>query len=383
MNYFFLFIGLLLYGLFGSPTPDTPGLIELVIFVCLLAGLWPYLLNLFATLHTQPPAFYFFFFYMLAVPLMTGTLAGHGFSDILRDYIALSFLLLPLLANPPDTKLHKTILIGILIIACAFSVRSIVPSLNIFQSPFERLYLANSPLLLFLALYAVGKAFYAPRVPIILLAIFMTTLVLFVSIQNEQRATIALLGCGGLLCALANLHKKPFIVLMFGASALLCALLLTHQLQDIFDILHKKHMFVGSNNRDMEWQAIATTWAEKPLSFITGNGWGARLLSSAAGPTGVNYVHGLLPNIVFKTGLIGLCLTIWYSAHIFIRLARSRTDISNIIAIALPLLLMMTLYGSYKSLDFGLLLLFAATYKLREGIQSYSNMAGQKQIPAV
>lgn len=381
MNYCFLLIGLILYGLLGSPTPDNPALVEAAIFICLFCGLWPYLLKAVQGLHQLHYAGFLFLSFASLVPLLLGILADHQIVDIFRDYIALGFLLLPLLAvQVNDTRLNKTILAGVLIIALLFTLRSLVPALNITSTPFERLYLTNSPLLLFAALFAVGWALkdisYKTSFCLPLAAIFILA-VCFVTLQNEQRATIVLLAAGTTGIFIANFYKKPFLYLSLGIGTLALLMLSSESLMPYFETLYRKHIFVGANNRDMEWQAIVESWQNNPLSFLLGNGWGARLLSSAAGPTGVNFVHGLLPNLLFKTGIVGLALGCLYLVSIAAQFLRNNPPRASIIAVFLPLLLMVSLYGSYKSLDFGLLLLFAATYKLPEHPYNYKNISLQ------
>ena len=107
-----------------------------------------------------------------------------------------------------------------------------------------------------------------------------------------------------------------------------------------------------------EAQAVWLSVADSPLTLLFGQGWGATLESPAVGGIRVNYTHSILSGMLLKTGLAGLFLTVAYLAAIAVRLGRlagSRPLLAG--ALAGPLLINIFFYASYKSLDFGLILL--------------------------
>ena len=115
------------------------------------------------------------------------------------------------------------------------------------------------------------------------------------------------------------------------------------------------------NMRSAEW---ASVWAEvsaHPINLLSGKGWGATFSSPAVADIDVNFTHGLLSSLLLKTGLIGLVLGVVYLGM----LGRSGLKMFKmcpviIIALGSPILIDVFLYASFKSLDFGLLLLLFA-----------------------
>jgi len=92
----------------------------------------------------------------------------------------------------------------------------------------------------------------------------------------------------------------------------------------------------------------------------------------------VNFTHSLLTSYWLKTGLCGLALVLLYLFRLGIVLARLMPAQPLLAAaIAGPLLIDISLYASFKSLDFGLVLLLIplwapAAEKLRQKPEEYS-----------
>ncbi|MDB5491886.1 MAG: hypothetical protein JWO78_1735 [Micavibrio sp.] len=83
----------------------------------------------------------------------------------------------------------------------------------------------------------------------------------------------------------------------------------------------------------------------------------------------VNYTHNIFTTYLLKTGLVGLLLLTLY----LYGLCRPLFDLLRVrpllaLALGVPLVIDLTLYASFKSLDFGLILLLVmlAAQKLRE-----------------
>ena len=105
------------------------------------------------------------------------------------------------------------------------------------------------------------------------------------------------------------------------------------------------------------------TVGPSPGSILFGKGWGATLASPAVGGMVVNYTHNLLTALWLKTGLIGLILAGLYIAGLAKGLVPLLwTNPVLAVALAVPLVIDTLLYASYKSLDFGLILLLIALY---------------------
>jgi hypothetical protein len=132
-------------------------------------------------------------------------------------------------------------------------------------------------------------------------------------------------------------------------------------------LLHKQNL-VGTNNRFEETAVVFDSVGASPLSILFGQGWGATLADPAVGGVVVNYTHNFFTTYLLKGGLLGLVLAAFYIGGLCFPLLRL-LRVNPIIAVALgvPLTIDLTLYASFKSLDFGLILLLAALWprKLR------------------
>ena len=77
----------------------------------------------------------------------------------------------------------------------------------------------------------------------------------------------------------------------------------------------------------------------------------------------VNFTHNLFTSYWLKTGLIGVCLLAVYLFRLgwgWIGLLRGGPVLG--VALAVPLMIDIVLYASFKSLDFGLILVILAVY---------------------
>src|SRR5690606_20532715 len=97
-----------------------------------------------------------------------------------------------------------------------------------------------------------------------------------------------------------------------------------------------------------------------------GRGFGATVQSPAVGNMTVNFTHSLLTSFWMKTGLFGLALVLAYLVGLGRVLWRG-LFIHPVLAVALavPFAIDIALYASFKSLDFGLILLLIALWQGR------------------
>jgi hypothetical protein len=127
--------------------------------------------------------------------------------------------------------------------------------------------------------------------------------------------------------------------------------------------LARKQDIVGLNMRVQEAAAVVEAVESSPGSVLFGKGWGATLASPAVGGVVVNYTHNLLTAIWLKMGLAGLILAGLYIAGLALGLLPLLwTNPVLAMALAVPLVIDTLLYASYKSLDFGLILLLTGIY---------------------
>ena len=127
-----LFAACLIYGIFGSPTPNVIGWPEVVVggLLALSIGigrardalLYP------ATRRFWKSSGHLFLLYGLSVPLCVAVMNGHSLSAVIRDVFPFLFLFLPLFLLPlirARPYYFRSTLCAILLIGLLFSLRSL------------------------------------------------------------------------------------------------------------------------------------------------------------------------------------------------------------------------------------------------------------------
>ncbi|MFN3826009.1 MAG: hypothetical protein ACK4NR_00115 [Micavibrio sp.] len=412
MARFPLFIfAILIYGLLGTPTPDHFGIVEIIVgglllFVCGPAGVM------------QAASFYkgqglspvwlesarWLMLWGLTVPVLTGFLQGHEPIAIGRDLMAFLFFLLPLwipFALMPERR-HREILLWVLCaLGLVFVLRVMVSFWVAHQGqslPFgfvpDPHNLVNAPTVLLAALWFTGQGgrllIEARKGRDVAGATFLFLLA-FVILAGMaaigQRAHIgawlvALLFWLGLLGL-----KAPFRLgrpLLLSGLVLLC---LWPWAADIATGLLQKNTLVGLNNRWEEAAAVWQSFGGNPWTILFGQGWGASFVSPAVGPFAVTYTHALPTYFIMKTGVVGLMLALAYLVAIAVGLWRISWSFPVLaVALAAPFLIDISLYASFKTLDFGLLLLLISlwttrTYPALKSCQNGSGWCMQEDNP--
>lgn len=307
-------------------------------------------------------------FYGLTVPVIAGLFNGAGASLMLRDLIPFLFFLLPLFLPPFADRRAATAAVAAA--GFLFAARVMLPLLAQrsglhLPPPSDPFYLANAPTVLFCALLLAGlagRALYEGASAGNLLragALFAAALVpLAAMILITQRASIGIMILSGLFLLAAALVRNPVRTLLplLAAAILLWAGwdLAAAVGQDVA----RKTAAVGLN---MRWNEARAVLDELDGSFpgaLFGRGWGAAFASPATGGAVVNFTHSLITSYLLKTGLCGLALALIYLACLGLRLARL-LPVRPVLAVAIagPVLIDIFLYASFKSLDFGLVLL--------------------------
>lgn len=375
-----LFAGaLVLYALFGTPTPDSPGFLEFLIAVLLLGGLGAAaLLRPFGIGQALPPALIpaqSLMFYGLSLPLLAGALQGHGLIEILRDAIPFLFFLLPLWAGGLMDSSERTRLLGriMILMGLAFAARDFLRLMQGWTglgilAPFAAdplSYLANAPTVLFAGLMLAGlagrKLLLAEGMREIFTALLLFALALLpflVMAAALQRASLGVAALVILLWLGFAFYRYPLRSLRLLIPLVVGAVLIGPFMAGLLDILTVKTASVGFNNRFEELGVIWALVSQNPLTLIFGLGWGAGFASPAVGGLHVNFAHSLLGAMLLKTGLVGLGLALIYLASFVRPLVRwGSRDSVTALALAAPFLIDTLLYAAYKSLDFGLILL--------------------------
>lgn len=375
---FSLCLALTVYALAGSPTPDNPGMVEaltgLLLAVSVLAALSssrrpvvfqerdPYRKSLIVFLGTG-----------LVLPAIAGACFGNDRMLMLRDILAFSFLALPVVFGDifADGKRDGAVLRSLAVFAgVAFCVRTLVPAFNVWIPQGELLYLSNSPLSLFAAVYLAGRFWTSLEHPswrnlviasgcLCGLGIIMAAMML-----DVQRATVGAVWVTWGVLAVHTLLFRPrrlfWPVLLTGAACFLFYPLLAGALE----AMALKTSQVGLNARLAEAEAVYRALAGHPVALVTGLGWGASFASPAVGGLPVNFTHSLLTTMALKGGLILFALTgaVVLAAlyRIFLVFQQDRVGgMALFWAFSIPVFL----YASHKSLDFGLVLLMIAMWR--------------------
>jgi hypothetical protein len=378
------FSAILLYGFAGSPTPDHPGTIELLIgiFLILSAGLGG--LRRLIFFRKQENLFlislHFLFLFGLIVPSLVGAIHGHEFSLMVRDWVAFCFLCLPLFMidvfhqNPRAARLLPWVLV---IAGLVFAIRTLLPILNVWTGE-ELLYLANSPMVLFAAIFLIGLAWQALMAPSVQsigrATVFLMGVMLCLAAMmlDVQRATVGAIGLSLFILWCLGFWRQPMKVIFPSVLFILIGFLLWPQQQGILDAVFKKTAEVGLNMRVQEMMAVITLITRDPLTVLFGTGWGGVLSSPAVGGLDVNFTHSFLTTMAMKGGLSLFLVALFVCFFAMIQIFKvSLQNPARGLAVLWPFVIPVFLYASHKSLDFGLILLM---------IGVWSNAAGRLHI---
>ncbi len=313
--------------------------------------------------------------YGLSVPFLMAIAQGWHAGDIVRDGIGFLFFLMPVLLYvliASSEERQKNFIVLLIVLASAFSIRALIPELGGLSSAEaywkkELHYYENSPVILFAALLSFGCAMeqiLKGRLINGTVCLLLTALCITPIILTLQRASLAVFLIFIILSSAVLLTKYPRRVILLGIAILViitCTSWLQSPLEDIIQNIEIKNRIAGLNSRLIELRSV---WYEIKKSYVTlffGKGWGATFFSPAAGGVYASYTHGLLSSMLLKTGLVGVLLSFLFLSALLMNLFFKITRHPLLImAIAGPLMISIFLYGSYKSLDFGLLLTLAA-----------------------
>ena len=363
-----------IYALAGSPTPDHPGAVELAIAVLLICATG--LAGAVAALRIDPQGPPWravasaLLVYGLSAALVVAVCRGNAPVNALRDLAPFIFLLLPLFLAPLIQRAahFRALLGGVLFIGILFSLRATGTSLPILFSSGELTYFANAPTVLFTALFIAGwggekllREFSPRALVIFVVCAAAAIMVLLPVMMTMQRASLGYaVFYIGVLSAAGFFYYPLRMLAMIAGMALL--LIPAHDfIAHTIHMLAEKTSMVGFNARGEELAAVWAEIAKSPLTMLLGTGWGGMFESPAVAGIRVNFTHSLLSSALLKTGLAGLILTVLYIFSLM-RAVFAALPARPVLVLALmgPVVIDTFLYASFKSLDFGLILLLAA-----------------------
>jgi len=361
------------YAVAGSPTPDKLSPTEVLTGLLLvLASASFSFQNLFEAASPWQIRAQTLLLYGLSVPVIAAFTAGTEPAAIIRDVIPFLFMLLPFFIRPLTADKFTRVLWTAMILTAGvlFAARTAAyPLIHwlLGHKPVmpDPLYLANAPTVLFSALLLIGLAgrqLYEGatlrRIMSAVLMLAVSTIPLAAMILAKQRASfIAVLVYVGGLLVTAVIHR-PLRAMLPLLALIALALAAGGVGLKIYHVMALKTEMVGANMRWQEALAVFDSLDDAPLAVLFGKGWGAHVASPAVGGETVNFTHSLLTSYWLKTGLCGLILVLLYLFEMALILLKEMKECPVLaVAIALPLLIDTLLYASFKSLDFGLILL--------------------------
>jgi hypothetical protein len=375
-------MAIMIYGFLGSPTPDSLGFIEIIIALLLICAfglrdmMQPFLKPL------QQEKLYsgvILAVFGLSVPVMIAGMAGHPLSLVLRDIAAFLFLLFPILGAAFLQKQYlsvKNMLACFMALGGILALRALAEGLALENLLFLKsdffMYLSNSPAILFAAIWGSGLCFltlvrlssFRDCIQVILL-LGIVVACLSAMIITFQRASIGLWVLSVAIIFVINTIRQPYrvwpLIFICTVGLFLCWGMLSGLMMPLIE----KTQNVGANMRFEEIGAVWLVITQNPFAFLFGAGWGASFDSPAVGNMSVNYTHGLLSSCLLKTGLIGTVLVLFYILNLIYPLFHIFKETpALVLALFCPLIIDIFLYASFKSLDFGLLLLMIKSLPL-------------------
>lgn len=360
-----LFVAALaLYSVIGSPTPDAFGLAEIAILICLA-------LSFCISFSKQALSGFVLLGYGFSVPVLFALINGYPVVEIIRDIVPFVFLLLPILYFYRQEQDKHFLLFSIIGIGLSFSIRSLSSfGVSIWYpdewlgSPPDLLYLANSPEVLFSAVALIYLACFGRsyNLGIRILFLILSALPLLAMMTLMQRASlfyIVALIVSGLIILIWQKPKMAagFIVVIAGF-----VFMANSFLAEIYGQMTFKTQMVGLNSRGAEWIAVFREVSQSPARFLFGLGWGANFEDPAVGGLRVSFTHSLISSMLLKTGVTGVALFFVYGVGLLRQAWRNLMQYPlYLCALAGPLLIGLSLYASYKSLGYGLLLLLLSS----------------------
>lgn len=372
LRLFFLLSTIVLYGALGSPTPDSPGWVEGAIGLLLVAAIGPgRMMRLFSleSMRGWRGAAMILLLYGMSVPFIVAVVQGNGMHLVLRDVIPFLFLLMPLFFINLNDRAAVPVRAAVAAVGVLFALR-------LAMGDDDPLYLSIAPTVIFAALLLFGLAGAAlyrrcGAGSLIRAALFagLGALPVAAMVMTMQRASLGLFAAGIGFLLLAALLNRPVRALVPLAFVALGVVLLWAVLGDVTGALWQKHGLVGLNMRAQEAEAVFDALGPAPIGALFGNGWGATFESPAVGGERVNFTHNLMTSFLLKCGLVGAGLVILYIVLLVWRLVPLvRRDPVMAVALGVPVVIDCFLYASFKSFDFGLILLLVMLWT-RDGMR--------------
>jgi hypothetical protein len=304
-----------------------------------------------------------FLIYGVCVMVPVGIVYGHDPARMARDVVPFLFLFLPLFIQVRTKRERDIVTASILAVGVLFALRLVGPFNAAGGDP---LYLSIAPTVLFAALFFAGMAGMVLYRRVGVAALVKSAIALGVSVlclaamaMTMQRASLGLFVLGVLVLAEMAVVRAP-IRAVAPVGILSIVIFATVPLWGpVAEALVFKQGMVGMNMRWQEAEAVFKVVQEAGFfAALFGMGWGAMIESPAVGEIAVGFTHNLFTTLLLKGGwvAVGLMAVMLYRLC-WPGVAALKTAPVVMVALFAPIAIDSVLYASFKSLDFGLILL--------------------------
>ena len=361
-----------IYAIFGQPTPEKIGLVEIIIALGLIVSIGAF--NFLGAITLRPlfekgredfeKIASIALCFLFVIPTVIGLFNGNSLVFIMRDLIPLMYSFLPVFLYHKISKKNINNLYYICMYAgVILALRFLYVSgfswdlLGKHQFYDNNMYLAISPFILFATMFLFldffevksffKKGFY----------MFYSVLCAGAILATSQRASA---GAGFIFACLYifNKSRKSIAYLFMGALAFfILYLCFDDYIMTSFSMLVEKTKVVGTNSRIAEFSGVIAEVKDSVFSTLFGRGWGHKFYSPAVHEQ-AGFTHCMFSYFLLKTGFVGALVYSMYILSIFTEIFYKNKNLNFISYACLPpLLISMTLYTGYKYFDFGCLLL--------------------------
>jgi hypothetical protein len=378
-----LSMAMIVYGVFSSPTPDAIGVPEIIMAILLC-------LSFRLIAESSRTLSWVVLGYGVSIPTLVAMINGNNPSDMIRDIIPFFYLMMTVFLGWIALTYPQRFLMCLAGIGIIFSVRTILAYQQIILTPAlwgqgppaDLLYLANSPEVLFSALYCISEGgrnmMSGGSMKGIVIAMLSILPIIAMALMT-QRAGVGAVMIYIFIAVCFVTYHRPKWGMIFGLLLLVGGVAVWPVFEPVLFLLRQKTEIVGLNARTQEWSAVLTILSDGWSNLLFGEGWGGRIENPAVGGLNVNYTHSLVSSLLLKTGVVGAISILTVCLWPVVRSLKGQLtqkpkfDLAIMGAALFPLLISVFLYASYKSLGFGLILLVFFIFshrKLEKNTQS-------------
>lgn len=398
------------YAFWSSSTPDSLGLPEALFGALLLlfVGLRGAMITLGGFLLQSSLGMsklvFVSFLGLLIFPLVWGlAVRQNPLNDIMRDFIPLLYLFLPVFFIPVMSKYpafwKKMCLGAICIIGISYSLRHFLGSHdqieNFGQEVFftDKNYFPMDPAVLFCATFLlifgtlkILEGYYLSGITYFAFGYLAFASLLSIIVRGQILLVLICIILAFFLQVLNGLKNPKFWLIFFALGLLLIYGITISELPGrIFDLMAKKTENAGLlNSRDNELFAVFFNATSSIGALLQGEGWGGAVVTFGMP---FRFTHSLPTYLILKGGLLGFGFGFMYcwlivSAMVryFIKSIRSNTicpkrslDIAFSFAVANNLFLNLLLEPGYKMFSFGFVITMLWLAALEERKQPIIN----------